>query len=614
MGALITGASLSSCFRSSMNFDFGIQVTSVRLRDRTVAAWILFCHETAGAGIEDRSHVVKSRFDLGTYQPLMAGIIIHIEVGSERSTEIFAQERLSIGSEVTCDLQIETNEIQVSGVWIELEDTEGVFRVIRFAPELGLIMNDAPMRRYIAVTDGDVIKIADTDISFSFFAPSAKPSLIRTNRDLPHVAQFIESAALDAATSPKRDDAKAFLREFSRELMREVSWTTKAIILVLAVGFLTGVLYLGYAVSRELRENREQAERQNNIIQKLEEQLGVTNNQLGDLEKANSDIIRTVSLAQNLRVDYGTGVCLIIGVYDLVNRSNGRVLRYPDPQAMRVSPYEPAPPEEGGPQSAPSTQVGLTTEGNGSPVEYDFIGTGFHAGGGFIVTNKHVLQPWTEDDLVKQMMRDSNGRARVKRLVVYFPNYPQPFPLKVRELGGREDVAVGSIDVESMPEEIPSLPLDTDGEASTIGKTVVTMGYPSGPDRLLAMVDDDEAKSINARFGNSRQNLINFLAQSRKIVPLTTQGAITDLDARRIVHDAKTAEGGSGAPLFGQTGKVIGVNFGVFTENTAANMAVPVRFVIDLLKRAGWKSPEELRQQDSQIAAAGNSNTDTGKQ
>lgn len=542
----------------------------------------------------------------------MAGIIVHIEVGSEKSTEVFSQERLSIGSEAACDLQIETSQIQIPGVWIELEDTEGVFRLIRYAPELSLTMNDQPIRRYIAITDGDVIKIADTDISFSFFAPSVKPSLIRANRDLPHVAQFIESAALDAATSPKRDDAKAFLREFSRELMREVSWTTKAIILVLSVGFLSGVLYLGYAVSRELRENREQSERQNNIIQKLEEQLGVTNNQLGDLEKVNSDIIRTVSLAQNLRVDYGSGVCLIVGVYDLVDRSNGRVLRYPDPQALRPNPYEPAPTEEAGPQNAPASQIGLTTEGNGSPVEYDFIGTGFHVGNGFIVTNKHVLQPWTEDDLVKQMMRDSNGRARVKRLVIYFPNYPQPFPLKVRELGGREDVAVASIDFTLMPAEIPSLPLEIDTEASTIGKTVVTMGYPSGPDRLLAMVDDDEAKSINARFGNSRQNLINFLAQSRKIVPLTTQGAITDLDARRIVHDAKTAEGGSGAPLFGQTGKVIGVNFGVFTENTAANMAVPIRFAIDLLKRAGWKSAED-QASEAQVATS-NTNTDAGKQ
>ncbi len=543
----------------------------------------------------------------------MAGIIIHIEVGSEKSTEVFSQERLTIGSDETCDLQIQTTQIQASPVWLELEDTDGVFRLTKFAADLKFTINDQPIRRYIAVVDGDVLKIEDTDISFSFFAPSIKPSLIRTNRDLPHIAQFIESAALDAATSPKRDDAKAFLREFSRELMREVSWTTKAIILVLAIGFITGVFYIGWAVNAELRENRQQAQRQSNVIEKLEEQLGVTNDQIGGLEKANSDIIRTVSLAQNLRVDYGSGICLVVGVYDLVERSSGKVLRYPDPQSLRPNPYEPAATEETGPRSAHPTQQGLTTEGSGSPVEYDFIGTGFHVGGGYIVTNKHVLQPWTEDDLVKQMIRDSNGRARIKRLVIYFPNHPQPFPMKVRELGGKEDVAVATIDIANMPAEIPTLPLETDNEASTIGKTVVTMGYPSGPDRLLAMVDDDEAKSINQRFGNSRQNLINFLAQSRKIVPLTTQGAITDLDTRRIVHDAKTAEGGSGAPLFGQTGKVIGVNFGVFTENTAANMAVPVRFAIDLLKKAGWKSAEELKQEAAQVASANANLSDAGK-
>jgi S1-C subfamily serine protease len=121
------------------------------------------------------------------------------------------------------------------------------------------------------------------------------------------------------------------------------------------------------------------------------------------------------------------------------------------------------------------------------------------------------------------------------------------------------------------------------------------------------MVDDAEAKSINSRFGGSRQALINYLAQTRKIVPLTTQGAITDLDTRRIVHDAKTAEGGSGAPLFGQSGKVIGVNFGVFTESNAANMAVPVSFAIDLLRKVGWKTADEIKnetQNQSQTASA----------
>jgi hypothetical protein len=139
------------------------------------------------------------------------------------------------------------------------------------------------------------------------------------------------------------------------------------------------------------------------------------------------------------------------------------------------------------------------------------------------------------------------------------------------------------------------------------------MGYPSGPDRLLAMLDDDEAKAVNARFGNSRQALLNYLAQARKIQPLTTPGAITDLDPRRIVHDAKTAEGGSGAPLFGQSGRVIGVNFGVFTENTAANMAVPIKYALELLKKSGWKSPEEIQagaNPPSQTASANtNSNT-----
>ncbi|MEP7213593.1 MAG: trypsin-like peptidase domain-containing protein [Acidobacteriota bacterium] len=538
---------------------------------------------------------------------MAAGIIIHISVGAEKRTEFFSEERVSIGSDDTCDLQIHSKQVTAAGVWVELENTDGVFRITKFHPDLTLQINDKPIRRYIAVADGDILEIADSDISFSFFSLAARGSLITTNREQPQIAQFIEEAALESATSPKRDDAKAFLREFTRELMREVSWSTKLIILVLAVGFLTGVLYLGFAVNRELQQSRKQSEQQSAIISKLEEKLGETNDQIGELDRTNKDIIKTVSLAQNLRVGYGNGVCLIVGVYDLVDRSTGKVLRYADPQAYKPNPYEPAPSEDAVPSNSPSP-AGLTIDGTGSPVEYDFIGTGFHVGAGYIVTNRHVLQPWTEDDQVKMMMRDSNGRARLKRLVVYFPNLPQPFALKVLQTGAREDVAVGSIDAAALPDTVAALPLETDDDAATIGKTVVTMGYPSGPDRLLAMVDDDEAKSINSRFGNSRQNLVNFLAQSRKIVPLTTQGSITDLDTRRIVHDAKTAEGGSGAPLFGQTGKVIGVNFGVFTENTASNMAVPIRFAIELLKKAGWKSPEELAAAPNQVAEA-NTNT-----
>ncbi|MDQ3179770.1 MAG: serine protease [Acidobacteriota bacterium] len=543
---------------------------------------------------------------------MAVGIIIHVTVGAEKRTELFAEENIRLGSTEASNLQIHTDKVAADGVWLELAFENGVYRVINFRESLNLMLNGKPLHRFAAIEDGDLIDVPTTDISFSFFSLESTSSLITTNREQPHVAQFIEAAALESSFTPKRDDAKAFLREFVRELSREISWMTKLIVLVIVVGSISGLFYLGFSYNKELQKTRELTERQSEIVRKLEEQLAQNNEQLGQIDKSNKDIIKTVSLAPNLRVEYGNGVCLIVGVYDLVDRKNGKQLRYPDPQSFPPSQYEPTTSEEGF-QTPPAAQMSLTTEGSGTPVEYDFIGTGFHVGNGFILTNRHVVQPWAEDDLVKQMMKESNGRARIKRLVIYFPNFPQPFPLKVRELGAREDLAVASIDANSVSPDIPVLPLEDDSKAVSVGKTVVTMGYPNGPDRLLAMVDDNEAKSINARFGGSRQALINFLAQSQKIVPLTTQGAITDLDARRIVHDAKTAEGGSGAPLFGQTGKVIGVNFGVFTESNAANMAVPIRFALDLLKKAGWKSSEEIKNElatQNQTASA-NTNTST---
>ena len=543
---------------------------------------------------------------------MAVGIIIHVSVGKEKRTELFSEENIRFGADEACDLQIITEKITEKGVWLELELSDKIYRVINFQPSLNLTLNGVPIHRFAPVNNGDRIEIPTTDIAFSFFSLTSKSSLITTNRE-PHIAPFIESAAMESAFSPKRDDAKTFLREFVRELSREISWLTKLVVLTIVLASLGGVFYLGNSYNNELQRTRELAEQQAQVVRQLQEQLVQNNQQIGQLDKSNKDIIKSVSLAPNLRVEYGNGVCLIVGVYDLIDKKTGKPLRYPDPQAFQPSPFEPSEQSSEDGSNAPPAQMTLTTEGNGSTVEYDFIGTGFHVGSGYIVTNRHVVQPWEEDDLVKQMLTDAKGRARVKRLVVYFPNLPQPFQLKIQQLGGREDLAIGKIADENVSPDIPVLPLETDATAASVGKTVVTMGYPNGPDRLLAMVDDNEAKSINSRFGGSRQALINYLAQSLKIVPLTTQGAITDLDVRRIVHDAKTAEGGSGAPLFGQTGKVIGVNFGVFTESNAANMAIPIRFALELLKQTGWKSPEQLLEESENQAAnpAENSNSST---
>ncbi|MBA2341110.1 MAG: hypothetical protein H0V88_11995, partial [Pyrinomonadaceae bacterium] len=90
------------------------------------------------------------------------------------------------------------------------------------------------------------------------------------------------------------------------------------------------------------------------------------------------------------------------------------------------------------------------------------------------------------------------------------------------------------------------------------------------------------------------------LAQRAYIKPILTQGNITALNEHRIINSAANGEGASGAPLFGSTGRVIGVNFAIFTENAASNFAVPISFAMKLLERAGWQQPKP------QVAAAPN--------
>ncbi len=537
-------------------------------------------------------------------------LIIHINVGNQKRTEFFDEDRIRFGTEPDYELQVRTSRVKKLGFWFEIKREDGGYHITRFEESLDLLLNGKSLKSLItannsdriSIKDGDRLSIDGTGVNFSFFVVEPDSALVRANR-FSHIAPFIDEAALEAASSSKREDAKIFLREFTKELFRETSLTTKLIILFSFLFVVFSLLYFGFSFVSEIRKTREQVARQEEVIQRLEKQIQETNEQLSNLDKTSQQIIKTVSLAPNLRVQYGDGVCLIVGTYDLVSKENGKVLRYPDPSIYQPDPFEPLEGESTPTKQSPF-QITLTTEGNGAPVEYDFIGTGFHVGGGYIVTNRHVVQPWEEDELVIQMMKQANARPHVKRLVVYFPKLPNPIPLKVVSIGRREDVAIGTIDLPLTTSDIPALPMDTSSDAVTIGKTVVSIGYPNGPDRLLAMLDDEEARSISARFGSSRQALLNYLAQAGKIQPLTTPGAITDLDSKRIVHDAKTAEGGSGAPLFGQSGKVIGVNFGVFTENTASNMAIPIKFAIELLKDAGWKPPEEMQdEQEKQIRA-----------
>jgi S1-C subfamily serine protease len=282
-----------------------------------------------------------------------------------------------------------------------------------------------------------------------------------------------------------------------------------------------------------------------------------------------------------------------------VETGTGRPLRYPETQAN----------ESGNNGQSTGDPPALTPEGNGSIAEFDFVGTGFHVGNGYLLTNRHVVQPWFADERAQSLNSTVRGQPRLRKLVAYFPDQPQPLTVKVKQASQRDDIAVCAIDPKDLPQNIPMLPLEHDA-GEVVGNMVVTMGYPNGPDRLLALLDENEARSVLARYGSVEASL-GYLAQTKHIQPLTTQGNITDLDVRKIVYDARTGEGGSGAPLFGPSGRVIGITFAIFTENTASNFAVPVRYAQTLLEKSGWTPPDapEGEQKDAANASQRNAGT-----
>src|SRR5205085_3178219 len=140
-------------------------------------------------------------------------------------------------------------------------------------------------------------------------------------------------------------------------------------------------------------------------------------------DRSNKDIIYSLSLAPKLRSEYGGGVCLISGTYIFVESGTGRPLRYPE--------TPPPPTDESAPQADQAPF--LTPEGHGPVAEFPYVGTGFHVGGGFIVTNRHVaVEPWVADERSLDFSSTVNGQPRLTKLLAYFPGIKEPFPRRFK--------------------------------------------------------------------------------------------------------------------------------------------------------------------------------------
>src|SRR5262249_49848587 len=146
--------------------------------------------------------------------------------------------RIRIGNCDDCDLRLRLSSLPRrpanGGVLLELERTNGFYKVTSFDDSLNLTRNGEPLQREVPINDGDEVRIDDSALALQFFPIRSLPAVVPPDARETHVAPFIEAAAIESAATARRDDAKVFLREFTRELVREINPSTKLITLAIA--------------------------------------------------------------------------------------------------------------------------------------------------------------------------------------------------------------------------------------------------------------------------------------------------------------------------------------------------------------------------------------------
>jgi S1-C subfamily serine protease len=399
--------------------------------------------------------------------------------------------------------------------------------------------------------------------------------------------------------APRQGARRNELLGLRRELIERISLTATILVLVAVILFAGTAVFLVRWIltayegqqrmlgvtatqSSRIEEFDKQLAILHERIDRIEQQIARRKEINSDLNESDRSSLRPLALAPKLWATYGNGVCLIAGSFILVEPGTGRPLRYPEV-------------EEDTAESVLIIGTGrqLTYEGKGAIFEREFEATGFHVGSGYVLTNHHIaLEPWAADRLSQFYIESTGATPRLKHLLAFFPGQRQPLPLTLKSSSKTDDVAVCAVQSKTIPSGIPALPLDKESGTLEIGKPVVTIGYPSGPDRLLALLPEKEAGGLMDEYGASLTSLLDQLAKRKLIRPMMTQGHIRDLYKNRIVIDAITTQGSSGTPMFGETGKVIGMTFAVLADDPTSNFAAGIQSAIEQLRIAGWTASD----------------------
>ena len=312
--------------------------------------------------------------------------------------------------------------------------------------------------------------------------------------------------------------------------------------------------------SAELRQKLSGAEASD--VSELRKQLQETTGRLQRIESESQT-------AEQVIRAYAPSVCLLHVSVVFLDHASRRPLRYEgitaDGEPLKDSDGNPA----------------YTLEGRAPEVRADFFGTGFIVGDGTILTNHHVVQPWWKNDELSSVLSQGLDPG-IGEMIAYFPQAAAGVNVSIAQISEDADLAVVKGDLTGLKR--PALKTDARKEAAVSGEALISLGYATGINAILARAGEEAVKEIAKDSGGDPDRVIDELVRRKLIRPLVTQGHIGDVSADKIVYDAQTTSGSSGGPLINKDGRVIGVTFAVVRGFGGSNFGVPIRYAQPLLK------------------------------
>ncbi|MBN2376343.1 MAG: trypsin-like peptidase domain-containing protein [Sedimentisphaerales bacterium] len=360
----------------------------------------------------------------------------------------------------------------------------------------------------------------------------------------------------------------------------------------------TGLKHLTERVGQLANHINQPAE--NNKTEQLTSRLSQLTKQLEQSQARFDLIMHQQSWAEDIVSTCSPGVCLIQGEYMFVDPQTELPLRYLaneiDPTTLELSPQDQQLEQQLEQQTPENSSLPVSVTGSGPLLKVQYTASGFlvhHQG--YILTNKHVTQPWEISSEYSHVIQAGyQGRLSIFR--AYFPDCKFPVDLQVRLISENQDVAL--LKAEFIDGHVPVLPCAIERESLKAGQSVIVLGYPTGFDMLLARLGQDQLGEVLGTGGVCLDTMAQNLSERGLIEPIGTRGMCGRVNLDKIVYDAQTAIGGSGGPVIGPNGKVVGINTALLRGFSGTNFGIPIEYGLELLKKVIPKEADPPHQVD----------------